>query len=206
MTEHDERRIEYRPLRDLKADPRNPKAHAQDAIGSSVARFGFVEPIIVDERTGFIASGHGRVSTLTQMRMRREAPPEGVRVSKKRGWMVPVVLWRSRNDAEAGAALIAFNRAGELGGWADEALLNLLHELEDASLDPADVGFADDEIAALAALAAEPKPRIPSEDTRTRVALRVEPDNAAVLTRLLKTHSPDSLVAALADIFADDLT
>lgn len=203
MTEHDERRIEYRPLRDLKADPRNPKAHAQDAIGSSVTRFGFVEPIIVDERTGYIASGHGRVSTLTQMRMRKEPPPEGIRVSKKRGWLVPVVLWHSKNDAEAGAALIAFNRAGELGGWADEALLDLLHELEDASLDPADIGFADEEIAALAAA---PKPRLKTEDTRSRVALRLEPDNATVLQRLLKTHSPDSLVAALADIFADDLT
>lgn len=148
--EHDERRIEYRPLRDLKADPRNPKAHAQDAIGSSVARFGFVEPIIVDERTGFIASGHGRVSTLTQMRMRGDAPPEGVHVSKKRGWMVPVVLWRSRNDAEAGAALIAFNRTGELGGWADEALLDLLHELEDDAL-----GFDADDLETLERSVAE---------------------------------------------------
>ena len=53
----DDRRIEYRDLKKLRADPRNPKAHAAEAIEASVSRFGFVEPIVVDERTGFIASG-----------------------------------------------------------------------------------------------------------------------------------------------------
>lgn len=136
----DDRRIEYRDLKTLRADPRNPKAHAAEAIGASVSRFGFIEPIVVDERTGFIASGHGRVSTLTQMRMRGDAPPRGVRVTSKGAWQVPVVSWRSKSDAEAGAALIALNRTTELGGWVDESLLALLDEIE---RDEA-VGFDDD--------------------------------------------------------------
>lgn len=135
-----ERRIEYRALKSLKPDPRNPKAHSQEAIGASVARFGFIEPIVLDERTGYIASGHGRVMTLTRMRAEGKPAPDGVRVTGKGQWEVPVVLWRSKSDAEAGAALIALNRTTELGGWVDESLLALLEEIErDES-----IGFDDE--------------------------------------------------------------
>ena len=37
--------------------------------------------------------------------------------------------WSSRSDTEAGAALIALNRATELGGWVDEELIRLLTDL-----------------------------------------------------------------------------
>lgn len=142
----DPRRIEYRPLGGLIADPRNPKAHAGEAIGASVTRFGFVEPIVVDERTGFIASGHGRAETLQAMCKRGEAPPAGVKVTSRGEWLVPVVAgYASRTDSEAGAALIALNRTTELGGWVDEALLDLL---EDIDRDAA-VGFDDDALEAL---------------------------------------------------------
>jgi DNA modification methylase len=148
-----ERSIEYVSLRKLRADPRNPKAHAGEAIEHSVGRFGFVEPIVVDERTGYIASGHGRVETLTRMRVDKKAAPKGVRVTSKGDWLVPVVKgWESASDAEAGAALIAFNRTTELGGWVDEALLDLLQEIEDADA----LGFDGETIADLeAAVAAD---------------------------------------------------
>lgn len=143
-----ERSIEYVSLRKLRADPRNPKAHAGEAIEHSVGRFGFVEPIVVDERTGFIASGHGRVETLTRMRVDKKPAPKGVKVNGKGDWLVPVVKgWESSSDAEAGAALIAFNRTTELGGWVDEALLDLLQEIDDAE----GVGFDSEEIADLEA-------------------------------------------------------
>lgn len=143
-----ERSIEYVSLRKLRADPRNPKAHAGEAIEHSVGRFGFVEPIVVDERTGFIASGHGRVETLTRMRVDKKAAPSGVRVTAKGDWLVPVVKgWASATDAEAGAALIAFNRTTELGGWVDEALLDLLQEIDDAE----GLGFGEDALADLEA-------------------------------------------------------
>lgn len=141
-----ERSIEYVSLRKLRADPRNPKAHAAEAIEHSVGRFGFVEPIVVDERTGYIASGHGRIETLTRMRVDRKAPPSGVKVTSKGDWLIPVVKgWASETDAEAGAALIAFNRTTELGGWVDEALLDLLQEIEDADA----LGFTGEQVADL---------------------------------------------------------
>ena len=56
-------RIEYVPLDQLKKAPRNPKAHSDD-IKTSIGRFGYVEPIVVDERTGCIVAGHGRREAL----------------------------------------------------------------------------------------------------------------------------------------------
>lgn len=140
------RRVEYVSLRKLRADPRNPKSHHAESIEHSISRFGFVEPIVVDERTGFIASGHGRVETLTRMRSGKKPAPKGVRVTGKGDWLVPVVKgWESASDAEAGAALIAFNRTTELGGWVDEALLDLLQEVDDAEA----LGFDSDDLADL---------------------------------------------------------
>lgn len=166
--EREPRRIEYLSLRKLEPDPRNPKAHSESAISASVERFGFVEPIVLDGRTGYIASGHGRVETLTRMMRAKSKPPEGVRVTGKGDWLVPVVTgWASENDAEAGAALIAFNRTTELGGWVDEALLDLLDEIE-GDESAAASGFDDDDLEALRRVVAEEtaepaKPRTAAE-------------------------------------------
>ena len=118
------------PLSQLRADPANPKAHSLDTIGDSIGRFGYVEPVVLDERTGFIVSGHGRTEALRARFARGEAPPEGVLIGDKGEWLVPVITgWASRNDAEARGALIALNRTGEIGGWQDEVLLDLLEDL-----------------------------------------------------------------------------
>ena len=68
-----ERTVEYRPLSSLEGDPRNPKAHDVGTITASVDRFGYLEPIVLDGRTGLIVSGHGRAATLRAMRDRGEA-------------------------------------------------------------------------------------------------------------------------------------
>jgi hypothetical protein len=131
MAQQAPRRIEYLPLSELKPDPRNPKNHAKELIDSSVGRFGYIEPIVRDERTGQLISGHGRLTTLRDMEDRKESPPEGLRVDTRTGrWLVPVVVgWASRTDNEASAALISLNRTTEMGGWVDDALLDLLDEL-----------------------------------------------------------------------------
>lgn len=205
-----ERSIEYVALKKLRADPRNPKAHAGDAIAHSVGRFGFVEPIVIDERTGFIASGHGRVSTLTKMRVDGDAAPAGVRVTSKGEWLIPVVKgWASASDAEAGAALIAFNRTTELGGWVDEALLDLLQEIDDAGNDVEGLGYDDTELGNLRtyldrddatdgsaardldALAEEfGEPTV--DDGRVRVPILLERETAARLRRALRESDDDA--------------
>lgn len=139
--------IEYLPLSGLRGNPANPKAHALDVVEGSIGRFGVIEPVVRDERTGMLVSGHGRTETLQSMEERGDTPPDGVQVDAAGAWLVPVVTgWSSRSDAEAGAALIALNRAGEIGGWVDDALLDLLDDLGE---ELTGVGFDAGEIASL---------------------------------------------------------
>ncbi len=159
------RRTEYIPLDHLKADPANPKAHNVDVIDASIGRFGIIDQIVRDDRTGYIISGHGRDETLRRMRDRGDNPPEGVRVDAGGHWLVPVIVgWSSRTDAEARAALIALNRTTELGGWVDESLLDLLDNLDDFT----GVGFTEDDTddlrARLEELSAEPAPKVTKKD------------------------------------------
>ncbi|QDH91586.1 ParB-like nuclease domain protein [Microbacterium phage Cinna] len=124
--------IEYEPLSSLKADPRNPKGHDEDTIGESMTRFGYIEPVTVDDRTGLLIGGHGRVKALRALHAANGERPEGVRLSDDgTDWLVPVNRgWASASDAEAAGALIALNRATQLGGWVDDALLDLLQEVD----------------------------------------------------------------------------
>jgi hypothetical protein len=142
------RRIAYLPLAELRGDARNPRTHDETTIGASVDRFGYLEPIIRDERTGLIVSGHGRKKVLEDMRARGDAaPPEGCRVDSASGeWLVPVVVgWASKSDNEAAGALIALNRTTERGGWVDDALLELLDELDTTDDGLAGIGFSQED-------------------------------------------------------------
>lgn len=140
------RTVSYLPLATLQqaADDRNPKAHDLDRIEASFGRFGLIDPVGLDDRTGKIIGGHGRVKALARMRDRGVAPPDGVQLDGDGGWLIPTVVgWASRGDLDAAGALIALNRTTELGGWADDALLDLLDDLAaDDALDGA-VGFDD---------------------------------------------------------------
>lgn len=143
MTIDTPRRTEYVRLAELKVNPRNPKSHNLEEIDASVKRFGTIDPIVRDDRTGYIISGHGRRETLTLMFQAGEDAPDGVLVNESGEWLVPVgVGWSSRTDAEATAALIALNRTTELGGWVDDSLLDALDSLDDYS----GVGFSEDDI------------------------------------------------------------
>ena len=141
------RHIEYLPLAELVPDEANPKDHAVDVLDASVGRFGFVEPMVRDERTGRIISGHGRMATLQTMETRGDSPPDGVQVDTAGTWLAPVVVgWASRSDSEAHAALVALNRAGESGGWNDDALADILDSLADVDDGLTGVGFSLDDL------------------------------------------------------------
>jgi hypothetical protein len=150
----DDRRTEYMDLDLLTEDPANPKDHDMALLGQSVGRFGFIEPMVLDERTGYLISGHGRRASLLQMRDSGEAPPDGVLLGEQGTWLAPVARgWSSRSDTEAHAALAALNRIGEQGGWNDGALLSLLDELTGAEAGLVGVGFNDTDVAVLRRLA-----------------------------------------------------
>lgn len=147
----DELRIDYLPLSELKRHPRNPKDHDLGAISRSVNRFGFTAPVILDERTGYLAAGHGRIDTLAQLKAQGKQPPANVKTDKAGEWLVPVVRGHGFNsDAEVEAYLVADNRITTLGGWNEPELVALLQDLaaEDEALLEV-TGYDGDDLQAL---------------------------------------------------------
>ena len=131
------------PLDEIQPHPGNPKQHDIGLIVASLRRFGFLDPVVVDQRTGLLVSGHGRTKALESMRADGEEPPAGVEGDE---WLVPVYEgWSSRDDDEAAAALVALNRSTEAGGWDEDALRSILDRLDEIGrLDG--VGYGDREI------------------------------------------------------------
>jgi ParB-like chromosome segregation protein Spo0J len=122
-------RLEYLPLDELVRWPRNPKDHAHDAIAESFGRFGFVEPMVLDERSGKLVAGHGRLDTLQSLKSRGDHPPAGIRALNGR-WYAPVIRGIAfKDDAEAESYLLASNRLVELGGWDEKGLSAMLADL-----------------------------------------------------------------------------
>lgn len=109
--------IVYTPLDEIAAHPRNPKDHDIGAISQSIGRFGYIAPVIIDERTQLLVAGHGRLDALRAMRGQGQKPPEGVQVDAEGNWRVPVIRGvKFRSDEEVAAYLIADNRLTVGGG------------------------------------------------------------------------------------------
>jgi ParB-like chromosome segregation protein Spo0J len=56
-------KIEYIPVRDLRPYPNNARRHSKkqiQQIAKSIAKFGFCNPVLIDDTKQIIA-GHGRV-------------------------------------------------------------------------------------------------------------------------------------------------
>lgn len=99
-----------RSLSTLRPHERNARTHSKrqiEQIATSIRRFGFTNPVLVDGQNRIIA-GHGRVAAAKLIGMDT----------------VPVVTIEGMSEAERRAYIIADNRLAELAGW-DEALLKL---------------------------------------------------------------------------------
>jgi hypothetical protein len=56
-----------------------------------MARYGVVEPPVLDERTGRLVAGHGRLEAFAEARAVGLDVPEGVRINAQGEWLVPVI-------------------------------------------------------------------------------------------------------------------
>lgn len=122
--------IEYLPVADIIPANRNPKDHDPDALSASLGAFGFIEPAVIDERTGRLLAGHGRQERLAEMEAGAEDPPEGVTIDDKGRWLMPVVRGVTSTDDEHAEAMgVALNRVGERGGWKPDLLAEVLDSL-----------------------------------------------------------------------------
>ena len=167
-----DRHIEYVPVDELVAAPKNPKTHALDQLQASMLRFQFTEPCLIDERTGRLVAGHGRVEALREAQAAGLDAPDGVQV-KNGVWLVPVVRgWASTSDEEASAYVIASNRLTEVGGWNDAELADVLTDLAALPDGLVGVGYSDDDLAGFLAMVRSPDFRPASEDEQPRLDIR----------------------------------
>jgi len=184
--------IEYLPLAEVNRWPRNPKQHALDTISESMERFGFVNPLIIDEGTKMLVAGHGRLDTLQTMKDSGRTRPEGV-LEKDGVWLVPIVRGISfKNDREAEAYLMADNQITILGGWDNEQLDNMLKEhTENLS----GLGFPADKIAGLDN---RDMAEIPQQTLGFKISVSVDSEKKRdKVAKLLKTNGFDPVVEAI---------
>lgn len=167
----EEIRIEYVKLSELVHWPRNPKDHDLGALSQSFARFGYVNPILVDEGSGRMVAGHGRVDMLWHLRNQGQPAPTRVRVQPDGEWAVPVIRGiRFRNEAEAEAYLVADNQLVMLGGWRDNDLYEMLkHHVEEDTLDG--MGFTNEDVQELHERLMAQAATIEDDETETDEAL-----------------------------------
>jgi hypothetical protein len=144
-------RVEYVDVETVKGWPRNPKRHDEPGLDASLERFGFTVPLMLDEKTGRLVAGHGRLEALLRRKMAGLPAPARVEASANGDtWKVPVLKGVSfANKGEAEAYLIADNRLTEQGGWDNEALLAVVKDLTDAGVTFEGTGFPADYAARL---------------------------------------------------------
>ncbi len=112
-------KVEYLPAETLIPNIRNPRKHSKKQIRQlmqSVSQFGFIVPVLVDEKQQVIA-GHGRLLAAAELKMAE----------------VPVIRLEHLTPAEAQAFLIADNKLTENAQW--DAVLLGEHFAELASLE-----------------------------------------------------------------------
>jgi DNA modification methylase len=126
--------IAYQPTSELTPRSNNPRTHSKKQIAqisNAIRRFGFTNPVLVDDDNGVIA-GHGRLEAAKSIGLSE----------------VPTVRLSDLSEAEIRAYVIADNKLAENAGWDRELLgleLRYLTEL-DIDLDVTVTGFELPEI------------------------------------------------------------
>jgi ParB-like chromosome segregation protein Spo0J len=126
------KRLEMWPLERLQPYERNARIHSEAQIASiaaSIQEFGFTAPILVDSADGILA-GHGRLAAAKLLGL-----PEA-----------PVVVLDHLNEEQRRAYVLADNKLAENAGWDLELLRQEINAME---IDPAVLGFGEDDLARL---------------------------------------------------------
>ena len=109
--------VEQRQTADLIVNARNARTHSArqvEQIAASILRFGFIIPIVVNDK-GVVLAGHGRLRAAQRLCIGE----------------VPVIMVKHLTEELQRAFMLADNRLAELAGW-DEELLRV--ELQELSL------------------------------------------------------------------------
>lgn len=113
--------LTYQSICDLNPRKNNPRTHSKQQvaqIAKAIQRFGFTNPVLVDDDNGVIA-GHGRLEAAKTIGLAE----------------VPTVRLSQMSESEIRAYVIADNKLAENAGW-DRKLLGLeLQYLSDLEID-----------------------------------------------------------------------
>lgn len=126
--------IRYVSLADLKPWPGAARTHSKKQIrqiAESIRRFGFINPIVIDEDYQILA-GHGRVEAARAMSLED----------------VPALRIDTMSEAEKRAYVIADNKLALNGGWDKRLLGGEIERLlaEDLTFDINVTGFSTAEV------------------------------------------------------------
>jgi hypothetical protein len=124
--------IEYLPVRELRPHPNNARTHSRKQvrqIAKSIEKFGFCNPVLVDDAKQIIA-GHGRVEAAKLL---------GIDA-------VPTCKLSHLSEAEKRAYILADNKLAENAGWDKELLAIELQGLIELEVDIELTGFETVEI------------------------------------------------------------
>ena len=126
-------KVTYVDLNSLKTYQNNPKDHPQKQvhqIADSIKKFGFNNPILIDEN-GEIIAGHGRYLAAQQLQMET----------------VPVIRLTHLDETQKRVYRLADNKISENGGWDKELLALEISDLEQIYVDDITItGFEQIEI------------------------------------------------------------
>jgi hypothetical protein len=141
MTESRDLYIEYVPLQELRKLERNPKLHSPD-IEKSYERYGYVDPVIIDEGSGKLVAGHGRVERLETMQEEGKSPPDRIKMDSTGAWLVPVIRGVAFKSEEQAEEFGVTSNALVIEGGFDEAELEYL--ISEVGIDPIGVDLERD--------------------------------------------------------------
>ena len=123
-------RVELRDIDGIKLAKYNPRKMSKDAhaaLVASIKRFGFVDPVIVNDRTGILVGGHQRIKAAKDLGLSQ----------------VPVVAV-DLDEADEKALNVALNKIS--GEWDMDTLKSVLGDVKSAGIDVSITGFSDDDI------------------------------------------------------------
>lgn len=111
---------DYNPRKDLV-----PEDEEYQHIKNSIKNFGYIEPIVVNERNGIIVGGHQRAKVLKDL-----------------GYSEVECIFVNLNEQEEKAANVSLNSA--TGSWDEEKLKELLQEITEFNM--SDFGALEEEL------------------------------------------------------------
>lgn len=125
------------PVYMINPAPYNPRIDLQpgdpeyEKLKRSLEEFGYIEPLVWNERTGNLVGGHQRFKILTNEQRAAEVEVSVVNL----------------DDTREKALNLALNKIS--GGWDEEKLAQVLAELQESELDITLSGFDDEEVTEL---------------------------------------------------------